>query len=66
VRQQSRRVEHTSAGSFEVVDSRGVAVRLEPLSSLRIAIFGIFPEREERLMAAGLRTLCCDLLDLVE
>jgi hypothetical protein len=64
VRQQPRLLEHEPCHRPHVVEGRGVAVPGQPLARDRPAVLGPVPEGEQRLLAAGRRTLAGDVEDL--
>ena len=66
VRQEAGGVEHRAGRRHQVRDRRRVAERVELDPRLRIALLRLVAEREERLAAAGRRTLPRHLHRLVQ
>jgi hypothetical protein len=60
MRQQAGLGEHQVAHGLQVVDGRGVPVGVQPRLGLRVASFGVLPQREQRLVTAGASTLLSD------
>ena len=65
VRQQAGLRQHQLAHGAQVVDGRGVPVGLQPGPRLRVAAFGILPQREQGLVAPGGRALLRDRQNLL-